>query len=288
LLDHEKKSGIFLIYKPKGISSFDVIRKAKKLLNTRKIGHAGTLDPLAEGLMVLGVNAGTKALSALLLERKSYRAGIFFGACSTTGDEEGEKTFFHEKKFSHEELEKVLPKFLGKIKQVPPSYSAIKIKGKRACDRMRKGEEVLLPKRTVEIFSLQLLSFEYPKIELYVECGSGTYIRSLVQDIGEVMKTGAYLQHLSRESLGNFALNEALSIEEISFQKIIPITPKIFSLPFVEVDQEQKKFLFWGQKIYFPHENTEKCAIFFENKWIGFGKVEDKILSTICLIGQES
>lgn len=279
--------GFLLVYKPVGYTSFDVVREAKKILHTKTIGHAGTLDPLAEGLLLLGVNSATKALSELLFEKKSYRAKVFFGANSSTGDEEGEKTFLRGNKFSRNELEMVLPKFFGIIQQIPPVYSAVKINGKRACDRVRKGEEISLPERTVEIFSIQIISFSYPNAEILIECGSGTYIRSLVQDIGECLGTGAYLKSLIRESLGIFSLNDAISIKDISYKNLHPITAESFSLPSCEVDYGEKKRLFFGQKIPYESKTEGKCALFHNNRWFGFGKVESGILSSISLIGRE-
>jgi len=219
------KSGILLVAKPVGISSFDVIRKLRKILNTRKIGHAGTLDPFASGLMILGVNRGTKLLSRFLKADKCYRAELFFGMNSTTDDPEGEKTVVpRAKAFSQTYLESVLPLFLGKIQQVPPLYSALKIKGKRACDRVRKGEdvsaEVQAKVREVEIFTITILEFAFPKVVLDIHCGSGTYIRSLARDLGEKLGTGAYLTALTRTMIGKFELGLAKKMEEVTLENV--------------------------------------------------------------------
>ncbi len=270
-------NGFLIVYKPKGISSFDVIRSARKALQTKKIGHAGTLDPLAEGLLLLGVGGGTKALSQLLLSSKSYRAKMMFGVQSSTGDEEGEKIRVPISPFLQEDFEKILPRFLGKISQMPPVYSALKINGKRACDRVRNGEEVVLSPRMIEIITLTIVDFCFPNAEIFVECSSGTYIRSLVQNLGEAMESTAYMTALTRESLGNFSLSDACALDEISWERVHPFLPEHFSIPTVFVSPPQPQNLFMGRAIKpenFPIKEGQ-CALFWEEKFLGFGKIQD-------------
>lgn len=223
--DQNSPSGLLLIDKPVGISSFGVIRKIRKILNIRKIGHGGTLDPFASGLMILGVNKGTKLLSQFLHADKTYIGEFYFGATSTTDDPEGEISYTQNvQPFSQGELEKVLPEFIGKILQTPPVYSALKIQGKRSCDRVRSGEDMTeeMEKKTreVEIYSIKILGFDFPKVTLEVHCGGGTYIRSLARDLGEKMDTGAYLLNLRRTGIGEFTTEEAEKIEEATIDSI--------------------------------------------------------------------
>lgn len=248
------------------------------------------MDPLAEGLMILGVNGGTKALSHILLASKSYRAQMRFGIYSSTGDEEGEKTELPTASFTLEDFEKIIPQFLGKISQMPPVYSALKINGKRACDRVRDGEEVTLTVRTIEIFKLEISHFDFPTAEIFVECSSGTYIRSLVQDLGESMGSTAYMTALTRESLGNFLLKDACELDAISWEKVQPFLPEHFALPTILVSPEQQKDLFMGRTVLVNYntpsqEIPQSCAIFCNGEWMGFGEIQEGILSPKKMLG---
>lgn len=273
-------SGLLLVDKPTGITSFDVIRKARKQLQTRKIGHAGTLDPFASGLLVLAVNEATKVLSELILTEKKYVAEVCFGATSSTDDPEGEITqVSNAPAFSKADLEGTLKKFTGTIAQTPPVYSALKIKGKRACDRVRAGEDVseAIAKKTreVEIFSLELLSFDFPKATIEVHCSSGTYIRSLARDIGAALQTGAYLSALRRTSVGNFNIENAVKIDDISEKALLPLRADHFSLLEVMIDEEQIADLKQGKKIAISSKESsgEKVVITNRAQMLGFGEI---------------
>jgi tRNA pseudouridine55 synthase len=208
-------SGIFAVYKPKGPSSFDIIRKLKKQLGEKRIGHAGTLDPLASGILVVAVGReNTKKLPREVKKEKEYVAEIKLGEMSTTDDGEGEKQkIAFGKKPNREELEAALKKFIGKIKQTPPAFSAVKVKGRRAYSMARKGERLELAPREVMIKSIELLSFNFPLLKLRVVTGPGVYIRSLTRDIGEALGAGAYLANLERVRVGEFTKDDAFVIK---------------------------------------------------------------------------
>lgn len=194
-------SGLLTINKPPGITSYDVIRRLKKLYPGEKIGHGGTLDPFAEGVLVVGVGrAGTRQLGIVLKDTlKEYRATLRLGASSTTGDPEGE--IIEDQGYSSPSLERiidVLSTFQGDILQTPPIYSALKIGGVPAYKRVRQGETVVMEPRTVYIESIKLAVWNSPYLEIVVQCGSGTYIRSLAVDIGKALGTSAYLTKLVR------------------------------------------------------------------------------------------
>ena len=206
--------GFLNIYKPKGITSFDVIYKLRKILGIKKIGHAGTLDPLAEGVLPVAVGNASRLIEYLEGD-KAYEAKIFFGANSTTYDDEGEKTEVAEANFSNEEFLTALPQFLGKIKQIPPVYSAIKIGGKKLYELARAGkEEIKLEPRDVEIYDISILEFNLPYITISVSCSSGTYIRSLAYDLGVALKTGAYIKELKRTKSNGFEIKNSIKIED--------------------------------------------------------------------------
>jgi tRNA pseudouridine55 synthase len=208
-------NGLMLVDKPVGISSFDVIRILRRQTGVRKIGHAGTLDPLASGLMLMLFGTACKQADKLTKFDKRYRALITLGSDSSTGDGEGIKTAVSERIPTRAEIDKAISQFTGEITQTPSAYSAIKINGKEAYKRARAGEVVVMPSRTVQIRELKLVEYNYPILELEAEVSSGTYIRSLAQDIGASLGTGAYLSGLVRTRVDNYQLSEACKLDDM-------------------------------------------------------------------------
>ncbi len=208
-------NGLLLIDKPIGITSFDVIRRLRKVTGVRKIGHAGTLDPLASGLMLMLFGTACKQAEALTKLDKRYVAQVTLGATSTTGDGEGEKTAVSDTAAAKEAILEALERLSGHITQVPPVYSAIKIDGKEAYKYARAGRTVEIPARPVVIYENKLVSYEYPIVELEAKVSSGTYIRTLAEDLGEILGTGAYLSGLVRTEVGKYRLGEALVLDEV-------------------------------------------------------------------------
>lgn len=208
---------LFAVNKPTGISSNGLLNKIRKLANTKKVGHGGTLDPLASGVLVVAIGReSTKKLTGSIRGSKEYIAEVYLGATSTTDDEEGEKKIIKVNKIpSKEEIENSLKNFIGDIMQRPPIFSALKVKGKRAYEYARAGKDLKLDARPVKISNIEILKYEYPILEIRVESGSGVYIRSLARDIGENLKTGAYLKNLTRTKVGNFDIKEAILAEDL-------------------------------------------------------------------------
>ncbi len=205
---------IILVDKPTGISSFGVVaivrRYLTRLLGRRvKVGHCGTLDPFATGLLILVSGRNTRRAGEFSGLDKVYQATIRLGARSTTGDPEGEITESHSKPPSLERIREVLSQFTGQIQQVPPSYSAIKVHGKRAYQLARAGKPVVLSPRTVQVYSIELVSYSYPELVIKTKVSSGTYIRSLASDMGERLGTGAYTVALRRLSIGSYDVAQA-------------------------------------------------------------------------------
>lgn len=199
---------ILFIDKPSGITSFDAIRQMRRKLGIRKIGHAGTLDPLATGLLILATEKDTKKLTAFLKLDKEYEAEMELGKTSDTYDRDGKiQVIIEHPEISRENLDAALKEFVGEIEQTPPAYSAIKVWGKPAYKYARKGEKVELPSRKIRIFEIEVLDFTPPFVRLRVQCSSGTYIRSLVHELGLTLGTGAIVQNLRRTKVGNFVLN---------------------------------------------------------------------------------
>lgn len=219
--------GLLLIDKPSGWSSFDVVAKVRGILKREtgrkiKVGHTGTLDPLATGLMLIVVGSYCKRAQEFSKLDKTYETTLKLGEISTTGDGEGQKTPVGNKKPAEADLVEALQHFIGDSLQTPPVYSAIKIDGKRAYKLAREGKTVVIEPRPVRINNITLTDYRYPYVAFTADVGSGTYLRSLVQDIGERLQTGAYMSDLRRTSVGRFNLNDALTeLPDISYENII-------------------------------------------------------------------
>jgi tRNA pseudouridine55 synthase len=213
-----EKSGFILINKPSGPTSHDIVDALRRITGVRKIGHAGTLDPFASGLLILGVGReATKKLSVFLKQDKEYTGKIKLGAVSTTYDRDGEIRLVQgAEAVMWSEIKNVLTKFVGSIEQVPPAFSAKKIKGKKLYELARTGIEVKLKPVSVIIYSIKLLNYDWPFLEIRVKCSSGTYIRSLAHDIGRSLGCGGYLEELCRTKIGKFSLNEAVEISRLN------------------------------------------------------------------------
>lgn len=218
---HMLKNEIFAIYKPVGMTSHDVVDRVRRATGERRVGHAGTLDPLARGVLVIGVGReATQRLGEVVKKEKEYVAKIRLGATSTTDDAEGElrgcfiSSHPKVRPPAIEDIEKTKKKFVGKILQTPPRYSAVKIRGKEAYKRARKGEDIELQPREVEIKEYEIISYEWPILEIRVVTGPGVYIRSLARDIGEALGVGGYLEDLERTRVGEFTKDKALALEK--------------------------------------------------------------------------
>jgi tRNA pseudouridine55 synthase len=206
---------LLLIDKPLTWTSFDVVRKLKYALKAKKIGHAGTLDPLATGLLLIGVGKQTKKLHELQGLDKSYEGTLVLG--KTTPSYDLETAFNEEKPYAHlteEQIRAVIPHFSGAITQFPPAHSAVKIDGERAYKKARRNEEVQIKSREITINELRITRIELPEVDFYVHCSKGTYIRSLAHDIGQYLGVGAHLSALKRTSIGDYQLSKADSLTD--------------------------------------------------------------------------
>ncbi|MBI4836282.1 MAG: tRNA pseudouridine(55) synthase TruB [Candidatus Abawacabacteria bacterium] len=220
----------YLIHKPSGITSHDVISQMRKVLGIKRIGHAGTLDPLASGLMIVAVGNDTKLLEYVVGLDKKYQCTFRLGATSDTYDNEGTIIVMAGAPMIGEnDLKRVLQEFTGDIYQVPPQYSAIKIQGKKAYEYAREGQSITIPPRLISMYSLELVNFSYPDVTIAVHCSSGTYIRTLAHDIGKRLNSGAYVTKLIRTNIGNSSLTEAIDLATvdknsptINFKSICP------------------------------------------------------------------
>jgi len=212
-------SGILVVDKPRGVSSHDVVARVRRLFGLRKVGHAGTLDPEATGVMVVALGNATRLLEYYTDQEKSYSATLRLGQISTTGDAEGDLTTLSTGPWpTNDDVEAVLTQFRGAIQQTPPIYSALKIDGERLYKKARRGESVEIPSRSIFIYDLFVESSalpEIPELTIFVRCSKGTYIRTLGEDIGNTLKTGAYLTSLRRVASGKFSLEQSYTFEQL-------------------------------------------------------------------------
>lgn len=237
--------GLLLVDKPAGISSFGVVSKVRWIITQEqkqnhiergychqnasnhqrckckvKVGHTGTLDPAATGLLVLAIGSYTKRVPGLIKHDKTYMVTMCLGKKSTTGDKEGEIQQISDRVPGLQEVEQSLNNFVGDIMQTPPAFSAIKINGQRAYDLARKGKDVKLQPRPAKIYANTLKKYEYPYVYFESKVGSGTYIRSLVEDIGDLLKTGAHMSDLRRTAVGEFNIEQAVQFDGLNYDKI--------------------------------------------------------------------
>jgi tRNA pseudouridine55 synthase len=246
LVGISQKLGFFMIDKPKGLESFGVVRFLRKTLNMKRIGYAGTLDPLASGLMIVAVGEATKLLNYLEKLDKVYEVELKLGFTSETFDSEGplEKMNF-QGSISRSAIEKVLEEhFLGERNQTPPAYSAIQIEGKRAYALARKGIQVELEPRKVHFFEISVKHYLWPKLVLSVHCSSGTYIRSFVHDLGQLLGCGAYVSELRRTKIGHFSIQKAVSLENITSQNFpkFLLKPQEFLSDWLQFEPNEKDY----------------------------------------------
>lgn len=211
-------SGVLVVDKPPGLTSHDVVARVRRLAGTRKVGHAGTLDPMATGVLLVGIDRATRLLGHLMLTEKAYDATIRFGETTTTDDAEGEPTGSVDASgLTIEAIREAVNRFVGEISQRPSAVSAIKVKGKRAYARVRAGEEVELPARPVSVFTFEVTGFcregERVDVDVSVRCSSGTYVRALARDLGTLLGVGGHLTRLRRTAVGPFTITDATSLE---------------------------------------------------------------------------
>ncbi len=264
-------NGIINVYKPSGFTSFQVVSILKRILKVKKIGHTGTLDPQAEGVLVICVGEATKVASIISKTKKVYDAEIIFGIETDTWDMEGRVLEERRCREIKKKIEGVLPQFQGEIEQIPPMYSAISYKGERLYNLARKGKVVERKPRKIRIYKLELLEYnekEKPKIRLLIECSSGTYIRSLAHDIGVKVDCPATLSKLIRKMVGKFPVEESFSIEEIEdYTKrgkidsfLISIKDALNFLETLNVKKEEKEKIKKGQFISISEERARKTG----------------------------
>ena len=244
--------GVLVIDKPAGMTSHDVVDVIRKRFKTKKVGHAGTLDPDATGVLLVGVGRATRFLAYAQDSPKRYAAAARFGTTTSTLDASGEVLETRPCSFTRDELARALEKFTGNIEQVPPMVSAVKIGGERLHAKARRGETVDRPARPVTIYELDLRGFtdgEGPAAELDVLCSSGTYVRTLIADVGEALGCGAHMTRLRRTETGGFTLDEATPLDTVTAEHLLPLREAVRVLPSVDLTPEHAADVSFGRRL---------------------------------------
>lgn len=285
--------GVINVHKPVGMTSSDVVVWVRKHLNTRKVGHTGTLDPEVNGVLPICVGRATRLAEYLTNQGKSYRAEITFGIVTDTQDAQGEILHSIKPEINEDDFLKILPQFMGSIQQIPPMYSAVRHQGKHLYDLARQGIEVERVPRTINIRRLEFLSWqegEYPKAIFEVDCSKGTYIRTLCQDLGDALGCGAHMSKLVRLRSGPFRLEESWTLEQISEaimngrDDFLISMDRVLDLPRIELTPERAEAFRHGlptsqrglSGAMLPESG--QVQVFMGNEFIGIGKCNDQSL----------
>lgn len=278
--------GFLNIDKPKGWTSHDVVNKLRRGLKVKKVGHAGTLDPMATGVLIMCVGGATRLSEYAMTSTKTYRATVYLGKTTDSYDAEGEiLTEQDASQITQADLEAILPKFMGNIQQLPPMFSAIKQDGKKLYELARKGQTVERPKRLITIYDLSLVSWDSPEFTLDVTCSAGTYIRSLAYDLGEMLGVGAHLSGLIRSASGAFKVADAISPELLLssddwMQYLLPPEFGLSDLPKLTLNAEDVVHVQSGrtpQNLSSSNEHEVAQAYTPDQKFLAILKAKDGI-----------
>lgn len=250
-------SGVLVVDKPIGMTSHQVVQVIRNGTRIKRAGHTGTLDPRASGVLVVLIGPAVRLSQYVSAENKRYHATIRLGQKTDTYDSEGEITGTSDIEVTQAQFEEALKGFVGEIQQVPPPYSAVKVKGKHAYDLARKGEEVDLEPRSINVYSLDLLEWNPPEVVVDVHCSSGTYVRSLAYDVGELLGCGAYLTGLRRTKSGRFTLRDATPLRKLTdafesnswYQYLIPAAEALSEWPSITLNNEEIELVKHGHRI---------------------------------------
>jgi tRNA pseudouridine55 synthase len=272
--------GFLLLDKEKGISSNQLVQKVKKSLSLKKVGHLGTLDPMATGLMILAINRATKFSSYFLESDKSYDASIQLGSSTDTDDAMGNIISSSDIIPNEKDINKSLASFIGQSMQTAPFFSALKHKGKPLYKYARDGEFISKPPREINIFSIENIICEHNKCSFIVHCSKGTYIRSIARDLGDKLNSGGHLSALRRLSQGTFNIKNAMTIENIELNKLITIEEAFSELSEIQLDSNQTKFFMNGVKIEEINLEDDTYKIYDSSKkFLGLGMVSNSVLA---------
>lgn len=283
-------NGVINVLKPPGMTSSDVVVFLRRILRERKVGHTGTLDPAAAGVLPICIGKATKLSDYIMADRKTYRCGLTLGMETDTLDAEGRIVRTSSKIPEYNEIERVFYQFRGKMRQVPPMYSAIKVRGKKLYELAREGKEIEVKPREIEIYSSRIIRFTEPdKLFFEVECSKGTYIRSLCRDIGELLECGAYMSFLIRLRSGIFDLSNAITLDEIEKRVqsgdrtsfVMTMDSVLVNMNVIHFKESAYPYLLNGNKIEIKHsisdvkqfKEDELLKVYCKGTFMGLGTI---------------
>ena len=270
-------NGFLLVNKGPGITSSRAVQIVKKKFQLKKVGHLGTLDPMATGLLIIAINRATKFASLLLQSEKSYRAEVTLGIQTDTDDAEGEAISSKKVDITELEIKETLLTFLGASYQLPPDYSALKYKGKPMYKYARDGIKVEKTERKIFIKNIQNILIEIPKVSFDISCSKGTYIRSIARDLGARLGCGAHLSGLIRTSQEKFMLSDACSLDDINLKDIISLEKAFEDLDFIKLNEKDSKAFIHGRSIERDFDHTNLLRVYDSaNQFIAIGKNSSK------------
>ncbi|PRR80244.1 tRNA pseudouridine synthase B [Clostridium liquoris] len=274
-------NGVLNVYKPCGMTSFDVVRRVKKICKIKRVGHTGTLDPLASGVLPICIGNSTKIVDYIMNENKIYIATMKLGIVTDTYDREGKVIHENPVNIDENSVINCIKSFHGEIDQIPPMYSALKVNGKRLYELAREGIEVERKSRKVHIYSMDILDINMPFVTFKVECSKGTYIRSLCYDMGKNLGVGGSMWSLERTKTGIFAIENSVNIEDLNEDNvqdyIIPMDKALFKYNAINMDKRYEILLLNGATLTNKYvlQNIDEniiLRVYIENRFIGLGK----------------
>lgn len=286
-------NGVINVYKPKNITSFDVVRKIRRISKIKKVGHTGTLDPMATGVLPICLGDSTKIVDFIMNEHKEYKAKLKLGLTTDTYDREGKVLKEDSSIILEEEVINCINSFKGESIQIPPMYSAIKVKGERLYNLARRGIEVEREGRKINIYNIEFIAINLPYVEFIVTCSKGTYIRSLCYDIGNKLRVGATMWELERIKTGNFSIEDSINLQDINEDNIkefiISAEEALSKYEKIEIDEYFIRLLKNGVKVKDKRlldkiKSNDILRVYEENKFIGLGqktKEEFKIIKLL-------
>ncbi|MPW25830.1 tRNA pseudouridine(55) synthase TruB [Alkalibaculum sp. M08DMB] len=283
-------NGILNIYKPSGMTSHDVVNKVRRALNTKKVGHTGTLDPIAEGILPLCIGSATKVSQFIVEKDKEYIAEVFLGVKTDSYDKTGHIVAENDLVVTKNQFNKILDLFIGDIEQVPPIYSAIKVKGKKLYEYARSNKPVEIKPRKVTIYSIDLLEYKYPIAKIKVSCAKGTYIRSLCNDIGEKLGTYGHMTSLIRTKSGPFHMENCILLDNLTTLDLNEVQEYLHPTDFplqhlgrVDIQINSARFLLNGVSLIQKNivqnisdfELGENLRLYLDNSFKGIGVIDN-------------
>ncbi len=292
-LERRCVDGVLLLDKPRGLSSNAALQRAKRMFRADKAGHTGTLDPLATGLLPICFGEATKFANLLLDADKTYLATLRLGVTTTTGDAEGEVVNKRPVSAARADLERVLPRFIGRIAQIPPRYSALKRDGRNYYEYAREGVEIAREARTVDVHAIEIVDWRATDVEISVRCGKGTYVRALAEDVGEALGCGAHLSALARTGAGEFSLADATTLDALERRSeserdaaLLPLDALVRRLERIDLPAAEAQRLSHGQALVCATQPDAVVRVYADGAFAGLGEIRAGVMRARRMLAQ--